>query len=121
MVKSLDHVYERGARIYGWLKYKPEEDADGVITELHEAICGKDQPHLGLRKGDRLGRIGSVTVRMADGSTASPHGIAFPLGRDMFDHPEKYIGQWCEFKYMEIDRQGGYRHPTFHRLREANE
>jgi ATP-dependent DNA ligase len=146
MVKSLDHTYECGKRSYGWLKYKPEEDADGVIVALHEAIAGKDQPELGIKKGDRLGRVGSVTVRVqseADGGVgsaetsqpavpgglcassdptvtqATPHGIPHELGRHMLQNPDEYIGQWCEFKYMERDRQGGYRHPTFHRIREA--
>lgn len=118
MVKQLYAMYER-KRTDGWLKMKPEDDADGVITALHEAVCGTDQPELGLQVGDKLGRIGSVTIRMEDGSEASPHGIPHELGRDMLEHPEKYIGQWAEMKYMERDRQGGYRHPTFHRLREA--
>lgn len=118
MVKQPDALYER-KRTDGWLKMKPEDDADGTITALHEAVCGTDQPELGLKVGDKLGRIGSVTIRMADGSEASPHGIPHELGRDMREHPEKYIGQWAEMKYMERDRQGGYRHPTFHRLREA--
>ena len=117
MVKQPFALYER-KRTDGWLKMKPEDDADGVITALHEAVCGTDQPELGLKVGDKLGRIGSVTIRMADGSEASPHGIPHELGRDMLEHPEKYIGQWAEMKYMERDRQGGYRHPTFHRLRE---
>lgn len=118
MVKSTTHKYEQGKRIYGWLKYKPEEDADGVIIALHEAIAGKDQPEKGIRLGDRLGRIGSVTVRCEDGSEATPHGIGRVLGERMLSHPEEFLGRWCEFKYMERDRQDGYRHPTFHRIRE---
>lgn len=118
MVKQPDMLYER-KRTDGWLKMKPEDDADGVITDLHEAVCGVDQPELGLKAGDPLGRIGSVTVRMPDGSTAAPHGIPHDLGTEMHLNPQAYIGEWCEFKYMERDRQGGYRHPTFHRLREA--
>lgn len=142
MVKSLQHKYEPGKRSYGWLKVKPEDDADGVIIALEEAIAGKDQPELGISKGDRLGRVGSVTVRIPSEETggvgelagnvaadaqpeaepaysiATPHGIPHELGRDMLLHPDKYLGQWVEFKYMERDRQGGYRHPTFHRLRE---
>lgn len=110
MVKSLSHTYEPGKRIDGWLKVKPEDDADGIITELHEAHSEDGTP---------LGRVGSVTIAVEDGSTATPHGIAHDLGREMFEHPEKFIGQWAEFKYMERDRQGGYRHPTFHRIREA--
>lgn len=119
MVKNPRALYCAGKRTDHWLKMKPENDADGVIIRIIEAVCGKDQPDLGLREGDKLGRAGSVEVKLEDGSTATPHGIAHELGEDMWKHPEKYIGQWCEFKYMERDRQGGYRHPTFHRLREA--
>lgn len=118
MVKQPFALYER-KRTDGWLKMKPENDADGAITALHEAVCGTDQPELGLKVGDKLGRIGSATIRMEDGSEAAPHGIPHGLGRAMLDHPENYIGQWVTMKYMERDRQGGYRHPTFHRLREA--
>jgi ATP-dependent DNA ligase len=110
MVKSLDHTYERGKRTDGWLKVKPEDDADGIITALHEAISENGTP---------LGRIGSITIKVEDGSEASPHGIAHDLGRDMYKNPLKYLGQWAEFVYMERDRAGGYRHPVFHRIREA--
>lgn len=110
MVKSLDHLYLRGKRIDGWLKVKPEDDADGIIIDIKEAVSEEGAP---------LGRAGSITIRVEDGSVASPHGIAHDLGRDMWENPEKYLHQWCEFKYMERDRQGGYRHPVFHRLREA--
>lgn len=119
MVKTYDHLYQQDKRIDGWLKYKPSLDADGVITALHEAICGTDQPEIGLYAGDPLGRIGSVTVKMEDGSKATPHGIDHDLGREMYLNPQAYIGEWCELKYMMRDRQGGYRHPTFNRLREA--
>ena len=118
MVKQLHAKYER-KRTDGWLKMKPEDDADGVIVELIEATATVADPERGIAVGDPLGRIGSVRVRMEDGSEACPHGIAHGLGQDMHHHPEKYIGQWCEFNYMERDRQGGYRHPTFFRIREA--
>lgn len=110
MVKSLWHLYEPGKRSNGWLKVKPTDDADGVIISLHEAHSEDGTP---------LGRIGSITIDVDDGSTATPHGIAHDLGRDMFNNPRKYLGQWAEFAFMERDRQGGYRHPTFRRLREA--
>lgn len=117
MVKLPDARYER-KRTYAWYKLKPEETADGRIVDMVEAVCGKDQPELGLVAGDRLGRIGSVVLQLEDGSTAVPHGIPHDLGVEMFQHPEDFIGHWVEFKYMERDRQGGYRHPTFIRLRE---
>lgn len=118
MVKQPQHLYER-KRTDGWLKMKPEDDADGVIVELIEATATVADPERGIAVGDPLGRIGSVRVRMEDGSEACPHGIAHDLGRDMHQNPEKYLGQWCELAYMERDRQGGYRHPVFRRLREA--
>lgn len=121
MIKQFGHTYQRGKRTDGWLKMKPENDADGVVIALHEAVCGKDQPDLGLMAGDPLGRTGSVTIRMPDGSEASPHGIPHDLGVEMHMNPQAYIGQWAEFNYMERDRQGGYRHPTWGRLREAKE
>lgn len=117
MVKTIDHLYSR-TRSWSWFKRKPDETHDGRITGIVEAICGKDQPEIGLHVGDSLARAGAVSVVLEDGSTASPHGIPHALGRDMFLHPEKYIGQWCEFSCMEVDRQGGYRHPIFKRLRE---
>lgn len=111
MVKDMVHEYQRGKRTYGWLKVKPEDDADGLIIEVNRAYSLEGTP---------LNRAGSVTVELEDGSTAQPAGIPHELGADMWAHPEKYIGkQWVEFRFMERDRQGGYRHPFLHRLREA--
>lgn len=118
MVKQPKHLYER-RRTDGWLKMKPENDATGVITGFVEAVCGIDQPELNLKAGDKLGRIGAVELTMPDGSVASPHGIPHELGRDMYLHPDKYLGESADFKFMERDRQGGYRHPVWGRLREA--
>lgn len=118
MLKEPGHLYER-KRSNSWMKYKPSEDADGVIVALHEAVSDTDDVEKGLYKGKPLGRIGSVTLRMEDGSEATPHGIAHDLGRAMYLDPQKYLHQWAEMTYMERDRQGGYRHPVFNRLREA--
>lgn len=118
MVKQPGHPYER-KRTDGWLKMKPEDEADGVIVELIEATATVADPERGIAVGDPLGRVGSVRVRMEDGSEACPHGIAHDLGRKMLTGEVKALGEWCEFKFMERDRQGGYRHPTFFRLREA--
>ena len=119
MVKDPAGLYSRGKRTDAWLKLKPDADADGTIVGFVQAVCGKDQPEKGLKKGDLLGRAGAIEVLCEDGSRATPHGIPHQLGVDMLLHPERYLGQWCEFKYMERDRQGGYRHPVFNRLREA--
>lgn len=111
MVKQYDHTYQKGKRTDGWLKMKPEAEADGLIVGFAEAVS---------EAGVQLGRVGAIMVRMEDGSLAAPHGIAHELATYMWQHPEEYLNtQWLTFKYMERDRQGGYRHPTFGRLREA--
>lgn len=112
MVKTPGHVYVAGcgARIDGWLKMKPSDPADGYIVKINRATSIEGVP---------LDRAGSIDVYLEDGSVASPAGIPHELGRDMLAHPEKYIGRWVEFSYMERDRQGGYRHPSFTRFREA--
>lgn len=109
MLKSFPHMYEPGKRTDGWLKLKPSNDEAGVIIGATEAVSLDGVP---------LGRIGSITVRVADGSVASPSGIPHDLGRDMYENPHKYSPSTVEFKYMERDRQGGYRHPVFVRFRE---
>jgi ATP-dependent DNA ligase len=110
MLKSMSHKYEAGKRSYGWLKVKPEDDADGIIIDIEEAVSLNGEP---------LGRAGCVVVRCEDGSIGRPSGIGHELGARMWTQPELFIGQWCEFAFMERDRKGGYRHPVFKRIREA--
>lgn len=108
MAKTLGHTYER-RRTFEWMKIKPKETFDGKITGFNEAVSETGAP---------LGRVGSINVECADGSTASPAGIAHGLGRTLWEDQAKYIGQWIEFSAMERDRQGGYRHPIYDRFRE---
>ena len=108
MAKTLDHVYAR-RRTFDWMKIKPKETFDGRITGFNEAVSETGAP---------LGRVGSINVECADGSTSSPAGIAHGLGRTLWEDQARYVGQWIEFSCMERDRQGGYRHPVFDRFRE---
>jgi len=109
MVKDWEHVYELGKRTYGWLKYKPENDADGVVVKVNQAIAEDGTPH---------NRAGSLDVVMEDGSTCSVPGFDHDFARAIWAIPSLIVGKWIEFTYMERDRQGGYRHPRFHRIRE---
>lgn len=109
MVKDHGHLYEAGKRTNGWLKVKPEEDADGIVTGWTEAVS---------EEGVELGRAGSLLVVCEDGSRANVPGIAHDLGREIAENFEAFRGRWLEFQYMERDRQGGYRHPRFNRFRE---
>lgn len=108
MGKTLGHVYSR-RRTFDWMKIKPSEDHDGQITGFNEAVSEQGEP---------LGRVGSINVTCADGSTAAPSGIPHDLGRELWKNQSQYIGQWIEFYCMERDRAGGYRHPIYHRFRE---
>lgn len=113
MVKGYEGRYHTvPERTDQWLKMKPEDTVDGKITGINQAFAEDGTPH---------NRAGSVDVICEDGSTASPSGIEWGLGRDMLENPGKYIGQWIEFKFMERDRQGGYRHPSYVRFREAKD
>lgn len=112
MVKDMGHLYEPGKRTNGWLKVKPEDDADALITGVTEAVSEAGEP---------LGRAGSLQGTCEDGSTVSIPGIDHTTGALWFAHPELIVGQWVEFQYMERDRQGGYRHPRFGRVREAKQ
>lgn len=111
MVKNLSHKYAIGKRIDGWLKMKPEEEADGVVTAIHEAINEDGAP---------LGRAGAVSMTMEDGSTAKPaaNSMGHELAALVFNNQADYIGEWATMTYMERDRAGGYRHPIFGRFRE---
>lgn len=109
MLKTLGGFYERKRSKYV-IKVKPEDHADGKIVGMQEAVSLKGEP---------LGRVGSLQVVMEDGSTASVPGIKHELATELWVNRDKYIGkQWVEFKYMHRDRQDGYRHPRFFRLRE---
>lgn len=108
MAKTLDHAYAR-RRTFDWMKIKPKETFDGRITGFNEAVSEAGVPH---------GRVGSINVECADGSTASPAGIPHDLGRALWEDQARYVGQWIEFSCMEIDRKGGYRHPQYERFRE---
>lgn len=109
MGKTLDHLYER-KRTFGWMKIKPKETLDGVITGINRAHALDGTPH---------DRAGSVSVRFEDGSTADCSGIGHALAADMWENQSAYVGQWAECERMEEDRAGGSRHPIFKRIREA--
>lgn len=121
MIKTLDHLYQVGKRSQDWLKMKPEDTADGKIIGFVEAVATVPNYATGVQVGDKLGRAGSIIVQLEDGSEARPHGIAHELGRDMLGNPQKYLGEWCEFAFMERDTQGGCRHPVFRRLRDSKD
>ena len=114
MLKYPNSWYVRG-RSSSWIKMKPEEDADGLIVGIREAVS---------KDGKLLGRAGSVTLLVAATEDEPEHlvdvgGFNHDIAKALFDNQSAYIHkQWVEFKYMMRDRAGGYRHPRFFRFRE---
>lgn len=103
MVKRFDFEY-KPKRTTDWMKMKPEEEADGIITGYTPGL------------GKYAGMAGSVNVRFADGSTTSVSGMTDAVRAAITAEPDYYIGKVLEVRYMMRDSQGGYRHPRWYRL-----
>lgn len=112
MVKSPGYEYKR-TRSWDWLKLKPGAEADALVVGLTEARDAEGVP---------LGRVGSFIVELEDGTRAEPGAGALTHleSQDLWANRAAYLARrpWIVMKYMERDRQGGYRHPRFFRHRE---
>lgn len=105
MLKRSRHDYVNG-RSTDWMKMKPEEEKDGIITGFTEG------------QGKFNGLIGSATIDFGDGSSTSVSGMDDATRLDMSRNPNKYIGRVARIPYMQRDSQGGYRHPRWGGLHE---
>lgn len=105
MIKRSRHGYVNG-RSTDWMKMKPEEEKDGIITGFTEG------------QGKFAGLIGSATIDFGDGSGTSVSGMDDATRLDMSRNPAKYLGQVARIPYMQRDSQGGYRHPRWGGLHE---
>jgi hypothetical protein len=84
-----------------WIKVKPEETHDVVITGYGEG------------RGRHLGRLGFInTSRGAVGS-----GFSDAERQSLWAKPERLIGQVVEVSCMEFTSNGQFRHPFFVRMR----
>lgn len=103
MLKRIHHKYQP-KRTTDWMKMKPEEEADGVITGYNPGV------------GKFEGQVGSVQVTFADGSKTAVSGMTDAVRAALTAEPDFYIGKILEVRYMMRDSQGGYRHPRWYRL-----
>lgn len=103
MVKRVEFEYKEG-RTTDWMKMKPEEEADGVITGYNPGY------------GKYAGQIGSINVTFEDGSKCAVSGISDGMRMDFTRNGAEYIGCAVEIRYMHRDSDGGYRHPRFYRF-----
>ncbi len=86
-----------------WLKVKPEETHDVVITGYHEG------------RGKHVGKLGYVTTAKGDvgsGFTDAEREILWYEAK-----AGKLVGQVVEVNCMQITSDGQFRHPSFVRMR----
>lgn len=95
------YVGKRSAR---WLKIKPQQSRDLVITGF-AAGGGKFSGQVGAVEFEHKGRTGRAS------------GMNDALRQEMTDHPERFIGQVAEFAFHGLTKHGALRHPQFKRLR----
>ena len=93
MIKTLDGRYEY-KRSWSWMKHKPAETADGVITSLNPGKPG----------GKWEGRYGSYTVegKLEDGTPFRVNvgsGLPQSVLEDINQNPDKYLHHHVELKY----------------------
>lgn len=100
-------------KVLGWWKVKPEEEADGIITDLIEG------------EGRLKGTMGAAMVKLEDGTVCkvgtgwtdeqrAALWSAFTGGKSFFKW-SRYI----QITYMERTDDGNIRHPAFDRFRDV--
>lgn len=110
MVKRRDHIYKAGKRTADWLKVKPECDASFVVANISQAYAADGTP---------LHRVGALHGEIDGQSVSVGTGFDHETAKSWWYDPSQIIGQTIDFTYMMLDRQGGYRHTSYHRIREA--
>ena len=104
VIKPYDYEY-KGTRSYDWMKMKPKENKDVIVTGLYEG------------KGKYKGQMGGVIVDFNSGNSVG--GGWSDKQREFFwKNPSLLIGQCIEVSYMELTDKGNFRHANFERIRE---
>jgi ATP-dependent DNA ligase len=114
MVKDRHAPYASGKRGNGWVKVKPQDTLDVVVT--------------GFRPGQNgfSGMVGAITFGQHDEDgdlieVGRCSGMTMAIRRQMTDYPDAWIGRVIEVKHMGKMPTGGYRHPQFYRIRDDKE
>lgn len=131
VLKDVEGKYIFGKRpMWNWIKVKREDEEDVVIVGFEPATklyTGKDldnwpfwsEEGLPLTRYYARGWIGAIIFGKYDPETK----LLVPLGtcsgmedlaREMFSRePNEFIGRVMKLKYMEVTRDGAYRHPQY--------
>lgn len=110
IVKDPFGYYQRGKKSGFW-KLKPEEEADGVITE----------PVWGTPGLANEGKVIGFEVLLETGRVVNATNITKALMEEFTanvqSNPEYYKGWAVQITYMEATPDGSLRHPTFDKFR----
>jgi len=104
VIKSIDYEY-RGTRSYDWMKMKPKDTIDVVVTGIYEG------------KGKYKSIMGGVTVDF-NGVNNVGGGWSDEQRFNYWVKPLLIVGKCIEVSYMELTNDGNFRHANFERLRE---
>lgn len=111
MVKRLDAPYASGKRGAGWFKIKAQVTEDVIITEL--PLDGE---------GKYAGQVGAVVFsQIVDGALIEKgrcSGMSDAERLDLSVNQDAWLGRVIEVKFYGVMPTGGWRHPTWHRVRD---
>jgi ATP-dependent DNA ligase len=98
--------YSYGTRSRLWQKWKPQQDADVLITGFE------------VGNGKFAGMIGAVRFVHGD-AEGKCSGMSDRVRQDMTDNPDAYVGRIMEIRHHGAMPSGKLRHPQFVRMRES--
>lgn len=97
-------AYSYGTRSHSWLKWKPQQDADVLVTGFEPG------------KGKFSQMVGAVCFVHGD-TDGKCSGMSDRVRQDMTDNPDDYIGRIMEIRHHGAMPSGKLRHPQFVRMR----
>lgn len=104
VIKPFDYEY-KATRSYDWMKIKPKETLDVIVTDIYEG------------KGKYAGQMGGVTVDYNNGNNVGG-GWSDKQREDYWRDPELILDKCIEVSFMELTDDGNFRHANFERFRE---
>jgi DNA ligase 1 len=104
VIKPYDYEY-KGTRSYDWMKMKPRDNKDVIVTDMYEG------------KGKYKGMMGGVVVDF-NGTNDIGGGFSDKQRKDFWESPSLIVGKCIEVSYMEYTDDGNFRHANFEGIRE---
>lgn len=106
VVKRLDSRYRVGKRSGDWLKVKPQQTDEAIVTGLIEG------------KNGRAGEVGAFAIEMlATGAESSVATLDDEQRAAVKLDPDAFVGHVIEIRHHGINKNGKPRHPVFARMR----